>query len=657
MNIFYSRLLFLLISLYFFCVVCIGNERHCNTKTIYVLAQDNRPLDKYDYNLTTIKEAVELIVSCNDSIPFKIVLGRGVHYLDKSLLLSKLRHPLTIEALDKGKSILTSGIRIPIGDIKQEDKDIISIVSESEVNLLKINGRFVTMSCSVDQTNPSNMRQFSHFKKEKGNTYSATFDKDEIDKIEIGSYIFIYCKWIQYKLKVLQIDSVANRVVMGGRYVKVPYIVNDPNVYYAIYNSRKLLKPSSFCQINNKIYYRLGKNEDANNISWEIPTLSNLIKISDCNKDLRLKGIKFEGCIYNIWEEEVQGRANSTSAISINKSENVIIEDCEFYSNMGYSIKIANNSSNCIIKGNYLHDLQGGGIIIGDYDYRKTDITNRILIDNNLIKSFGRINASSEGVLVTKANHITITNNTICDGYYTGISLGWTWGYAKSHSYGNYVANNHIHHLMQCVLSDGAGIYTLGIQDNTVIENNYIHDIISRAFSAAGSSLLYFDEGTSNVIARNNVCFGSHSGFHEHYGKNNLVENNIFAYTNLVSVRLSNLAKDSNLTIKENTLIVDCGIAYNAALIQKSNLIDNMGWDKTYIDAKTGLQQQNSPINIKLCIKQLHDKGYLKNKFSYGVTSKFLKRKAVLSSDFLNTHNQMVIENFSSHSAYFKRTY
>ena len=157
--------------------------------------------------------------------------------------------------------------------------------------------------------------------------------------------------------------------------------------------------------------------------------------------------------------------------------------------------------------------------------------------------------------MVTKANHITITNNTICDGYYTGISLGWTWGYAKSHSYGNYVANNHIHHLMQCVLSDGAGIYTLGIQDNTVIENNYIHDIISRAFSAAGSSLLYFDEGTSNVIARNNVCFGSHSGFHEHYGKNNLVENNIFAYTNLVSVRLSNLAKDSNLTIKENTLI------------------------------------------------------------------------------------------------------
>lgn len=64
--------------------------------------------------------------------------------------------------------------------------------------------------------------------------------------MEVGSYIFIFCKWIQYKLKITHIDYTTKRVTMNGMKVNLPYIVNDKNVYYTIYNSRKMIKPSTF---------------------------------------------------------------------------------------------------------------------------------------------------------------------------------------------------------------------------------------------------------------------------------------------------------------------------------------------------------------------------------------------------------------------------
>jgi len=70
-----------------------------------------------------------------------------------------------------------------------------------------------------------------------------------------------------------------------------------------------------------------------------------------------------------------------------------------------------------------------------------------------------------------------------------------------------------------------------------VIENNIVHDILSRA--ADDSAAIYLDEGSSYIKCRNNVCYGCDRIVHLHYGYANEISNNLFAYSNTYGFKYS----------------------------------------------------------------------------------------------------------------------
>ncbi len=155
--------------------------------------------------------------------------------------------------------------------------------------------------------------------------------------------------------------------------------------------------------------------------------------------------------------------------------------------------------------------------------------TDHNVVSNNYIHDGGILFAGAIGVWVGHASDNEISHNEICDLNYTGISVGWSWGYGETKHHRNEIAYNHLHHLGRGVLGDMGAIYTLGISPGTKLHHNLIHDIW--CYDAVGAGGIYPDEGSSQIVIENNVVYRTYSGgLTFHYGKDDTVRNNIFAY-------------------------------------------------------------------------------------------------------------------------------
>ena len=362
-----------------------------------------------------------------------------------------------------------------------------------------------------------------------------------------GAELIVMTRWVESRLPVVKIDPTQRQIYFSKNSV---FQLAPGDLYYLENSLKWLNTPGEWYldRLQAKLYYLPLSEEGIDTVEIIAPILDSLLIFpGNAAENRYIQHLKFEqlafshtdwqlpayisGYNQNAWE--VPG---AVKAIAI---RNCTWNNCTFSHLGNYALELGKDCQYSRISCCSLFDLGAGGIKIGDkhsnnFDLNTAEVTHHNQIINNHLYAGGKFFHSAAAIVVWKSHHNLIAGNQIYDYYYTGIAVMGDWSFQPTQSYQNLITDNHIHHIGKLsngdgpIMSDMGGIYILGCQEGTKICHNQIHDINALRYGGWG---IYLDEGSSYIVAEYNLVYStSHSGFAQHYGKENLIRHNIFAF-------------------------------------------------------------------------------------------------------------------------------
>lgn len=393
-----------------------------------------------------------------------------------------------------------------------------------------------------------------------------------------------------------------------------------------------------------KLYYLPKPGETPENTEIYAPRLLQLLTIKGSPEDdrhvawLRFENLRFEHTrgimpgdpeddVWSPWKDpqrdvsrhyrpdagsSAQGAAAVPGAIQLRGAHHCSFRHCCFAHLGWYGVEIGDGCHGNRLDYCEIYDTGAGGVKIngGAFDDPPNLRTGHTTISDCHLCEGGRLFHSGIGILSMHSFGNTFSHNHIHDYYYSGISCGWVWGYAPSISRDNLIEQNHIHDLGQGLLSDMGGVYLLGVQPGTVVRLNHIHDITKRIY---GAWCLYTDEGSSHILLEQNICYRTNGEiFHQHYGRENIVRNNIFAFGQKAVTAYTRGEDHIGLSLLRNILITHGPPVLRtggSTLLTGRHLIseDNLFWLSSEPSGELQFQDRDGCIDLTAWRNLGHD--------------------------------------------------
>jgi hypothetical protein len=543
-----------------------------------------------------------------------LILLSGTQYLAKPLILGDTDSRTTFLGTGKGAVLsggqVLKGWRKGLGNLWQTE------IPEVKQGSLYFRELFVNgVRAQRARTPNTGFLQFAgddkqinavELKYKQGEIKKAWADQGDVELIALQS-------WYDCRLFIRKVDLARQIVTLSSEGGKSKV---QGNARYYIENAADALDKPGEWFLDRKtgvLSYWPRPGENMLKASVIAPITTHLVTVTGnpgtkkAAEGINFRGINFAHCDYTLGPE---GYVDSQAAVAIRGNvlfefaTDCIIENCRFSHLGGYAIEIGRGSKRVKIRNCEIVDIGAGGARIGETAAYDTPFeqNNSNEITDCYIHKLGRVFAPGVGVLILQSATNLVSHNEINDLYYTAISVGWNWNYMETLVRGNVIEFNHLHDIGQGVLGDMGAVYTLGVQPGTVVQNNLIHDVNCFGYGGWG---LYTDEGSSDIVLQSNVVYRcSSSGFHQHYGRNNVIRNNVFAFGKEAQMMRTREEQHNSFTFENNIVYFDSGDLLGSNWSNDKFTIDR----NTYFAARPGAKLDFKGATLEQWRARGHDK-------------------------------------------------